>query len=187
MSGRKIVLASGNLHKLEELKRALPGIEIVLLGRTDYPPETGGTYRENARAKALHGRSHAPADAWVVGEDSGIEARALGGCPGVHSARWADDGVSRLLAALEHAADRGGRYVCAMVALGPAGEEVAVEGTLEGTIEGPPRGSEGFGYDPVFVPAGERRTVAELGNAWKQRRSHRARAAAALAHALARL
>lgn len=181
---RRLVLASGNPHKLAELRRALPDMVITALDRADYPPEAGGSYAENARLKARHGRLHAPADAWVVGEDSGIEALGLGGRPGVESARWADDGVARLLAELDEVADRRCRYVCAMVAIGPGGEEIAVEGTLEGMVEGPPRGSEGFGYDPIFVPVGEQRTVAELGDAWKQRNSHRARAAAALAAAL---
>jgi XTP/dITP diphosphohydrolase len=180
-----LVLASGNPHKLEELRRALPEWEITALGRDDTPPETGATYRDNARIKALHARAHAPSDAWVVGEDSGIEVAALGGRPGVASARWADDGVARLLAELAGRAERRARYVCSIVALAPDGAEVAVEGTLEGTITDGPRGDEGFGYDPVFVPDGETRTVAELGNAWKQRHSHRARAAASLAAALA--
>jgi XTP/dITP diphosphohydrolase len=120
----------------------------------------------------------------MLGEDSGIEVTALGGAPGINSARWADDPIARLLAELEGVADRRARYVCELVALGPRGEEVRGTGTLEGRIAEAPRGSEGFGYDPVFVPVGEERTVAELGNEWKQRNSHRARAAAALTAAL---
>lgn len=116
----------------------------------------------------------------MLGEDSGIEVAALGGRPGIHSARWADDPVGALLAALGDEEDRRARYVCALVAVGPAGEEVRGTGTLEGSVALEPRGSEGFGYDPVFVPRGEERTVAELGNAWKRRNSHRARAARAL-------
>jgi XTP/dITP diphosphohydrolase len=92
--------------------------------------------------------------------------------------------VPRLLAELDGKRDRGARYVCSLVAVGPDGEEIAVEGTLEGSIGLEPRGSEGFGYDPIFVPEGETRTVAELGNAWKERNSHRARAAQALTRAL---
>jgi XTP/dITP diphosphohydrolase len=179
-------LASGNPHKLAELRRALPGWDIELADAVDYPPEDGATYEANARGKALHGRTGCPAEAWVIGEDSGIEADGLGGAPGIASARWADDGVARLLEALAGIADRRARYVCVMVALGPDGEQVVVEETLEGTVSGPPRGAEGFGYDPIFVPNGEERTVAELGDDWKARNSHRARAAAALAVALAR-
>jgi XTP/dITP diphosphohydrolase len=182
----RLVLASQNPHKLEELRRLLPGWEITALGRDDAPPETGVTYHDNALAKARHARAYAPPDAWAVGEDSGIEVAALGGRPGVESARWADDGVARLLAELGSRGDRVARYVCSIVALAADGTEIAVEGTLDGAIAGEPRGGEGFGYDPVFVPDGETRTVAELGNGWKQQHSHRARAAAALAAALDR-
>jgi XTP/dITP diphosphohydrolase len=177
-------LASANPHKLVELRRALPGWEIELVEDDDFPPEHGSTYEENARGKALHGRAGAPADVWVIGEDSGIEAAALGGAPGIASARWDGDGVARMLRELEGAADRGARYVCVIVALGPDGREVVAEGTLAGAIAERRSGAEGFGYDPVFVPAGEARTVAELGNDWKTAHSHRARAAALLATAL---
>jgi XTP/dITP diphosphohydrolase len=180
------VLATANPHKVPELRRALPGWHIGALGPLDYPPETGASYAENAAAKARFGRRHAGDADWALGEDSGIEAAALGGRPGIESARWADDGVTRLLAELGDGADRRARYVCAIVAVGRDGREVAVRGVLEGTVvAGPPRGSEGFGYDPVFVPSGETATVAELGDAWKSRHSHRARAAAALAAAIA--
>lgn len=182
----KARLASGNPHKLTELRRALPGWEIELSGDPAFPPETGSTYTENARGKALHGRAGAPADAWVIGEDSGIEAAGLEGRPGLASARWAGDGVARLLEELSDVPDRRARYVCVIVALGPAGEELVVEGTLEGTIATGRRGRAGFGYDPVFVPDGENQTVAELGDAWKSAHSHRARAAAALTAALPR-
>jgi XTP/dITP diphosphohydrolase len=183
----RVVLVTGNAHKVAELGHALPGWQVEGLQLTDEPPETGATYVDNARIKARAGRSVSPADAWVVGEDSGIEVAALGGAPGVRSARWAGGHpVERLLDALDGHADRRARYVCSIVALGPSGEELAVEGTLEGSIALEARGSEGFGFDPVFVPRGEERTVAELGAAWKAERSHRARAAAALAVALAR-
>lgn len=187
MSEHKAVLASANEHKLRELRRALPGWELALLGRDDFPPETGTSYRDNARAKARFGREHAAPEAWSVGEDSGIEVAALGGRPGIESARWAEDGVTRLLGELEGVADRSARYVCVLVAIAPGGAEIAAEGVLGGEIAaGPPRGHEGFGYDPIFVPAGEARTVAELGDAWKSSYSHRARAAAALAEELGR-
>ena len=177
-------LASGNPHKLVELRRALPEWEIELIDDQELPPETGSSYEENARGKALHGRADAPSDAWVIGEDSGIEAAALGGRPGLASARWAADGVERLLEELSAASDRRARYVCVIVAIGPDHEEVVAEGTLAGTIAGARRGTGGFGYDPVFVPEGEEQTVAELGDAWKTANSHRARAATALAAAL---
>ena len=178
----RALLCSGNPHKLEELRAALPGWELELLDADDYPEETGATYLENARGKAEHGRTVAGPDAWLVGEDSGIEVAALGGAPGIHSARWAADGVARLLAELDGVEDRRARYVCSLVCLTPAGELYG-NGVLEGTIATARSGAEGFGYDPIFVPAGEERTVAELGNAWKRAHSHRARAAAALAAA----
>jgi XTP/dITP diphosphohydrolase len=182
----KAVLASGNQHKLEELAAALPDWRLDLLGARDYPPEDGDTYVDNARIKARFGREATPGDAWALGEDSGIEVAGLGGRPGVHSARFAaGHPVERLLAELDgiDGDGRSARYVCELVAISPDGREVRGTGTLEGRIVGEPRGSEGFGYDPIFAPDGEERTVAELGNAWKRHNSHRARAAAALAAA----
>ena len=174
-------LASGNAHKLEELRAALPGWELELLETSEpYPTEDGDTYYENARAKAEFGRRVGGADAWTLGEDSGIEVAALSGRPGIASARWAEDGVAALLEVLDGATDRRARYVCELVALSPHGEERRGTGILEGSIASERRGEEGFGYDPIFVPEGEERTVAELGNAWKRAHSHRARAAAAL-------
>jgi XTP/dITP diphosphohydrolase len=180
----RILLASRNANKLRELRAALPGWEVELLDVPAEPVEDGDTFEANARLKARHGREHAPRDAWVVGEDSGIEVAALGGRPGIHSARWADDGVERLLAELEGVTLRDARYVCEMVAVAPDGREVVSRGTLEGAIAPEPRGSEGFGYDPIFVPVGESVTVAELGDGWKAGHSHRAQAARALAAAL---
>lgn len=182
----RLLLASRNENKLRELRTALPGWEIALLHTHDEPDEDGSTFVENARIKAHHGRLHAAPDVWVAGEDSGIEVAALGGRPGVHSARWAEDPVQRLLAELDGEDDRRVRYVCELIALAPEGDELSVRGTLEGSIATSPRGDEGFGYDPIFVPTGEDRTVAELGNAWKSRHSHRARAARELADLLAK-
>jgi XTP/dITP diphosphohydrolase len=180
-----LVLASGNRHKLAELRRALPGWDVELVGRDDLPPEDGATYADNARLKARWGRLHAQPDAWAVGEDSGIEARALEGAPGVRTARWAaGDPVGRMLEALEDEDERRARYVCVLVAVAPDGREVVAEGTLEGTIARTASGTEGFGFDPVFVPDGESRTVAVLGDGWKRAHSHRARAAAELARQL---
>jgi XTP/dITP diphosphohydrolase len=121
--------------------------------------------------------------AWILGEDSGLEVDGLGGRPGVQSARFAaGEPVERLLAELEGVEGEGrqGRYVCELVALSPAGEELRGTGILAGRIAAEPRGSEGFGFDPIFVPDGEERTVAELGERWKAENSHRARAAKAL-------
>lgn len=176
----KAVLCSQNPHKLEELRRILPHWSIELLGAADYPPEDGESYEEHARGKARFGRSAGAGEALAIGEDSGIEVAALGGAPGVASARWADDGVERLLTELEGAGDRRARYVCTMVGIAPDGTETIAVGVLEGQIATERSGSEGFGYDPVFVPDGEERTVAELGDAWKAEHSHRACAARAL-------
>jgi XTP/dITP diphosphohydrolase len=181
----RLRLASANAHKLDELRRVLPGWELDVLP-LDYPPEDGATYEENARIKARHARVHAPADEWVVADDSGVEAVALGGRPGIHSARWSGAWVETMLAELQGSEDRGGRYVCLLVAISPDGEEVVARGELTGSFAREPRGSEGFGYDPIFVPDGESRTVAELGNEWKAEHSHRARAARTLAGELAK-
>lgn len=181
----KLLLASHNENKLRELQTALPEWEIALLEASDEPVEDGETFLDNARIKARHGRTHAPADAWVAGEDSGIEVAALGGRPGVQSARWAVDGVAQLLLELDGQADRSARYVCELVVLAPDGTEVRATGTLDGAIADGRQGNQGFGYDPIFVPTGEMQTVAELGTTWKAESSHRAQAARALARALA--
>ena len=121
----------------------------------------------------------------MLGEDSGLEVAGLGGAPGIRSARFAPEGaeaVAKLLEALRGVEGEGrrARYVCELVAISPKGEELRGTGILEGRIAAEARGSEGFGYDPVFIPEGEERTVAELGNEWKSRNSHRARAVRAL-------
>ena len=181
----KLVLASRNRNKLRELRGALPGWEIDLLAVPDEPVEDGATFFENARIKARHGRLHAAAEDWAAGEDSGIEVDALGGGPGIESARWAADPVERLLDELEGIGDRRARYVCELVVLAPDGSEIRATGTLEGEVARERSGREGFGYDPIFVPLGESQTVAQLGNAWKVEHSHRALAARRLAEALA--
>jgi XTP/dITP diphosphohydrolase len=181
----KATLCSRNRHKARELERLLPGWTIEPLDRDDYPPETGSTYYENAAIKAAFGREHEPG--WVLAEDSGLEVDALGGHPGVLSARYAPEGppaVAKLLGELEGVERRGARYVSELVLLSPDRHELRGTGTLEGRIAHEPAGSEGFGYDPIFVPEGEERTVAELGNEWKADNSHRARAARALLEAL---
>jgi XTP/dITP diphosphohydrolase len=180
----KLLVATTNANKIDELRRVLAGWEIEPFVAAGQPPENGGTFEANARIKSRHAREHAPRDAWVAGEDSGIEAAALGGRPGVESARWAEDGVAALLAALEGEEDRRARYVSVIVAISPHGDEVVATGSLDGEVTTAPRGTEGFGYDPIVVPDGESRTVAELGGAWKADHSHRARAGRALAAAL---
>ena len=179
------VLCSRNRHKARELEALLPGWSIEPLDRDDYPPETGATYYDNAALKARFGREHT--DGWVLAEDSGLEVDALGGRPGVLSARYAPEGapaIAKLLGELEEIEERRARYVSELVLLSADGQELRGTGTLEGRIAHEARGREGFGYDPVFIPDGEEQTVAELGNGWKAERSHRARAARALLSAL---
>jgi XTP/dITP diphosphohydrolase len=179
---RLAALASSNENKLRELRQALPGWEIELLGAAEYPPEEGETYYDNARAKAEFGRTIELAR-WVLGEDSGIEIMGLGGGPGVQSARWAaGKEAERAVAELGGVEGEGrrARYVCELVAISPEGDELRGTGILEGRIADEPSGTGGFGFDPVFVPDGEERTVAELGDQWKRGNSHRARAARAL-------
>ena len=181
----RAVLCSRNPHKARELERLLPGWTIEPLERDDYPPETGATYYENAAIKAAFGRENA--SGWVLAEDSGLEVSALDGRPGVLSARYAPEGapaVAKLLGELEGIEQRGARYISELVLLDPDGRELRGTGILEGRIADEPAGSEGFGYDPIFVPDGEERTVAQLGDEWKAESSHRARAAQALLAAL---
>jgi XTP/dITP diphosphohydrolase len=183
----KVVLASTNKGKLRELQALFPDWQIEPLA-ADYPDETGETFYANARTKAEFARALVARDVSVLGEDSGLEVRALGGRPGIRSARFAgagatdDENVELLLRDLEIVPDeeRDARYVSELVLLSSEGEDHRGTGTLEGRIAREQRGSEGFGYDPVFIPAGHGRTVAELGDAWKRENSHRARAAQAL-------
>jgi XTP/dITP diphosphohydrolase len=189
MDGLRAVLCSRNAHKARELERLLPGWTIDVLDADDYPPETGDTYYANAAVKAAFGRERTGGRVWVLGEDSGLEVAALGGRPGIGSARYAPEGapaIAKLLGELGDEPDRRARYVSELVALAPDGDELRGTGILEGRIAAAPRGDEGFGYDPVFVPDGDERTVAELGDAWKAEHSHRARAARALREALDR-
>lgn len=177
------IFASRNEGKLRELRALLPDWDIQLLGEVEMPEEIGETFYENAAAKARFAQSVEPG-LWTIGEDSGLEADLLGGAPGIRSARYAgehasdEDNVAKLLDALAGAEprDRGARYVSELVVLSPDGRELRGTGTLEGAIAAEPKGSEGFGYDPVFVPTGESRTVAELGNEWKRAHSHRSAA-----------
>jgi XTP/dITP diphosphohydrolase len=180
MSAR-LVLATRNAHKLREFQRLLPDAPLEPLpDAVELPPETGETFAENAliKARAAADATGAPA----IADDSGIEAEALGGRPGVRSARYAGetasdtDNLDKLRA--EVPAGTGLRYVCAVAYVEPGREPRTVEGTCEGRMAEAPRGEGGFGYDPVFVPAdGDgSRTMAELSDAEKDRISHRGRA-----------
>jgi XTP/dITP diphosphohydrolase len=182
----RLVLASRNAHKLRELREALPDLEIAALpDDVELPPETGDTFLENARGKA---RAAAEATGLPsLGEDSGIEAAALGGRPGVRSARYAgenatdEENLSKLLREVPRDGDRRVAYVCALVYALPGGEEHTFEGRCSGVLAHEPRGSGGFGYDPAFVPVDydDGRTMAELDPGEKHAISHRGRAARA--------
>ena len=187
MAPLKATVCSGNPHKLAEFRDLFGEWDLELLEGAEFPPEDGATYVDNARIKARFGRAVGPADRWMLADDSGIEVAALSGAPGVLTARWAEDRhVEKILAALDGVDDRRAQYVCELVAVSPDGEEVVGTGVLRGVIARSAAGSEGFGFDPVFVPLGEQRTVAELGDVWKATHSHRALAAQALREALGR-
>ena len=181
-----LLLASRNQNKLRELRAALPAWEIALLDAPDEPVEDGATFLDNARIKARHGR------AARAGRRLGRRARTRASrSPRSEDVpesspragpRTASRGCSR---SSRDESDRRARYVCELVVLAPDGVELEATGTLEGEIAAAPRGDEGFGYDPIFVPRGESLTVAELGERWKAEHSHRARAARALAQLLA--
>ncbi len=176
----RVTVCSGNPHKVEELQPLFPGWELDLLGTGHYPAEDGATYAENAAIKAQYGRLVGAPDRFMLADDSGIELAALGGAPGIHTARWADGfHVEKAIVAVARK-DRSARYVCELVCISPEGVSFTGRGVLEGAIATAPAGGEGFGFDPVFIPLGETRTVAELGDAWKTEHSHRALAARAL-------
>jgi len=183
----KATVCSGNPHKLAEFRELFAEWDLELLSGVEFPPEDGETYLDNARSKARFGRAVGPAGRWMLADDSGIEVAALGGAPGVVTARWAEGRhVEKLLATLDGVDDRRAQYVCELVALSPDGSEIVGTGVLRGEVAGAAAGGEGFGFDPVFVPVGEERTVAQLGDTWKAEHSHRALAARALLDELGR-
>ena len=181
----RLVLATRNAHKLREFEGLLTGHEILALpDNVDLPPETADTFAGNAlgKARAAFAATGRPA----IADDSGIEAAALGGAPGVRSARYAgeDAGDTENLAKLLREAPAGSplAYVCALAYVDEDGREQLVEGRCTGTLAGRPRGDGGFGYDPAFLPddISDGRTMAELDPAEKDAISHRGRAARAL-------
>jgi XTP/dITP diphosphohydrolase len=189
---RRVILASSNAGKLAELAALLAplGFDLTPQQRLgiDSPPETGETFLDNALLKARHaaGRRGLPA----IADDSGIEVDALGNAPGIRSARFAGEGagdeenLKKLLAQMRDvpAAQRGARYRCVIAYVRDAQDEdpIIAQGSWEGSIAAAARGAGGFGYDPIFVPAGDARTAAELAPSEKNTVSHRARALRAL-------
>jgi XTP/dITP diphosphohydrolase len=193
MGGRTLVVATRNEHKLRELAEILAGVELEPLPEgVELPPEEGETFAANALAKAR--AAHAASGSAAIADDSGIEARALGGAPGVRSARFAgpdatdEQNLERLLRELDGADDRRLSYVCVLAYLDEEGRERLFEGRCDGVLASEPRGSGGFGYDPAFVPVDtgpdDPRTMAELTAEEKHAISHRGRAARALAEFL---
>ena len=194
----RLVLATRNAAKLDELRRILaPLVPVEVIGLGDVPayeelPETGATFEENALIKAREAATRTGLPA--VADDSGLSVDALNGMPGVLSARWAGSAASdenNLRLVLEQTADvpderRGAAFVCAAVLVTPDGTEQVVLGTVTGTLLRAPRGTNGFGYDPVFRPDGESRTTAEMAPAEKDAISHRGQAFRALAPIVAR-
>ena len=185
-----VLVSTRNAHKLVEIRQILgPSFELLdlsavpALGEVE---ETGETFEENAALKALAASAHF--EGWVLADDSGLEVDALGGAPGVRSARFSGEGATDVtnralllekLAAVS-ASERSARFRC-VIALARAGQVLAhFSGSVEGSIIGSEKGAGGFGYDPLFVPEGFGETFAELGADTKNRLSHRGRALAAL-------
>jgi XTP/dITP diphosphohydrolase len=187
LSARRLALATGNRGKIREMRALLSGLEIEVLTGDEmegWPDleEKGKTFEENAAAKAhvLSRWAAMPA----LADDSGLEVESLDGRPGVMSARYAgrqgDDAanIARVLREMEGIApgQRGARFVCVLVLASPAGETIEIRETCEGRITAAPRGELGFGYDPIFVPQGTERTMAELPLEEKNAISHRGKA-----------
>jgi XTP/dITP diphosphohydrolase len=189
----QLVLATRNEHKLRELAEILAPIHLVPLpDDVELPPETGETFADNALIKAR--AAHAATGGAVMADDSGIAANALGGRPGVRSARYAgenatdQENLELLIAELADKDDRSVAYICVIAHIGEDGAESLYEGRCTGTFIDMPRGDGGFGYDPGFVPddtgPDDQRTMAELGPDEKHAISHRGRAGRELARGL---
>lgn len=190
---RRLLVATRNKHKLRELAEILTGIELMPLPPdVELPPETGTTFSENAliKARAAHAATGEP----TIADDSGIAAAALGGAPGVHSARFAgaratdEQNLDLLISQLRDAEDRSVAYIAVIAYIDEQGNEHLFEGRCTGKLIDQPRGTGGFGYDPGFVPddtgPDDERTMAELSAEEKNAISHRGRAARALARGL---
>ena len=182
-------IATGNKGKLEEYKmamRAMPEIQLFHQGEIKgftARPEDGATFLDNARIKAKTLKAIKP-DAYVLGEDAGLEVHGMNNLPGVHSARYAgnnaadSENVAKLLKMMQirNISPRTANFKCVTVVLTPDNQEWIFEGKLNGVITSKATGQMGFGYDPVFVPDNETKTLAELGPGYKIQHSHRAQA-----------
>lgn len=187
-----IYLASGNAHKLSEIQAMLSGLNLTLhsakaLGGMPFVDESADDFAGNALLKAQGLESIVPEGAWVLADDSGLCVKALNGAPGVRSARYAGedatdaDNNAKLLSALEGLQEeqRGAAFHCVFCLLGPD-SMMEFSGKCPGHLLSEPKGADGFGYDPLFVPEGETRTFAEMADHEKNQISHRAKAVAAL-------
>jgi XTP/dITP diphosphohydrolase len=183
-------IGTTNKGKLSEfnllIQRIAPEIKVKSLQDLPsyvQPPENGKTFLENAQIKARSLRSMRPGQ-WILAEDSGLEVTGLGGLPGVHSARYAgpkasdSENVAKILKMIQLKAvtDKAARFLCTIVAFDPEGKEHQFVGEMKGVIARTPAGQLGFGYDPVFVPEGQTKTLAELGPGYKAINSHRTEA-----------
>lgn len=180
-------IATGNKGKLEEYKLTLSKFpQIKVHSQAELPsftprPEDGKTFLDNARIKAKSVKA-LKSEAYVLGEDAGLEVEGLNNLPGVFSARYAgpnardSENVAKLLKMMQirNVPNRNAQFKCVSVVLTPDGDEWIFEGLLKGTISNKVIGSMGFGYDPVFIPEGESKTLAELGPGYKVQKSHRA-------------
>lgn len=184
----RLVVATHNAGKVSELRRILAGRDVELLGADDVGlgdvEETGATFDENALLKARAAVESCGLP--CVADDSGLVVDALGGEPGVRSARFAgahgddEENLRQVLERMRGVGDRAARFVCVAALAAPDGREWTTRGVLEGTLTDAPRGTGGFGYDPIFVPLGEHRTTAELSPHDKDAISHRGQAFRAL-------
>ena len=190
-----LLLATGNTHKSREVQKLLGDdfqiSDLSSLPALEMPEETGSTFEQNAVLKAVSVSK--VVDQLIVADDSGLEVHALGGAPGIYSARYAGEhardfaNIDKLLRKMKDVAKRSARFRC-VIALAHSGDVVGTfEGLVEGEIVDPPRGTGGFGYDPVFQPTGFEKTFAEMASESKNQISHRAKAITRLRKALCAL
>jgi XTP/dITP diphosphohydrolase len=182
--GAKLVIASHNEGKVRELAElfASYGIDCISAGSLGLPEpeETGDSFAENAKIKAVAAAQGSGLPA--LADDSGLEVEALGGAPGIHSARWGGPGkdfdlaMARVNQAMAVGTDQHANFTCALALASPDGAVDVFEGKVFGTIAWPPRGTRGFGYDPIFAPDGYNETFGEMEPELKNRLSHRMRA-----------
>ncbi len=185
---QEIWVATGNQGKLKEIKNILSELEYDIHSQAElsfFTPqdETGDTFEDNARVKAQT-LAAVKENVWILGEDSGLEVEGLERMPGIYSARYAGENASDVentakilqMLKIRSPLNRKAQFVTSLVVISPDGKESVFSGVLEGTIAIRQTGHQGFGYDPIFIPNNETQTLAELGNAYKNKISHRAKA-----------